>query len=428
MKRIILAGVTLAGALFFLACGGGHSADDGHGHGASGEQEEEGHEEGAATIAVLNAEQLKAVGIQIGEIERRKINASITVVGRLEVPNFSKANATSLYGGVIQRLLVQVGSTVKKGQVIARIADPKFVQLQEEYLTLESRITFASQEQKRQQELNAGNAGALRNLQNAEAELNALQTRQASLKQQLGLMGLDPATLNKGNLQSSLPVKSPVGGTVSNVFAKVGSYVDVSSPVAEIVNNADIHVDLNVFEKDLPSIRVGQVVSFSLTNNPGRTYDAEVFSIGASFEGDGKSVPVHCTIKGDKTGLIDGMGINGQISHEDAEAPAVPNEAIVEADGKYYIFVVTDKEPEEGHEHGSEGDDGGGHSEGDGHEHGAEEEGSMNFEKIEVAKGESSLGYTAVTPVTELAAGTQIVTKGAFFINAKMSNTGGHSH
>ncbi len=413
MKRIILAGVALAGLLFFLACGGGHSADDGYGYGASGEHGEEDHEEGGATIAVLNAEQLKAVGVQIGAIERRKIDASITVVGRLEVPNFSKANATSLYGGGVQRLLVQVGSVVKKGQVIATIADPKFVQLQEEYLTLESRITFASQEQKRQQELNAGNAGALRNLQNAEAELNALQTRRASLKQQLQLMGLDPAGLNKGNLQASLPVKSPIEGTVSNVFAKVGSYVDVSSPVAEIVNNADIHADLNVFEKDLPSIRAGQTVNFSLTNNPGRLYEAEVFSIGAAFEGEGKSVPVHCTIKGDKTGLIDGMDINGQIRHKDVETLAVPNDAIVEADGNYYIFVVTDKEPEE---------------DGNVRSHGDEEEGSINFERIAVAKGETSLGYTAITPVTELPAGTKIAVKGAFFINAKLSNTDGHNH
>ncbi|HWK55764.1 MAG TPA: efflux RND transporter periplasmic adaptor subunit [Parapedobacter sp.] len=433
MKRNILAGLILAGVLIFIACGGGHSPDDGHGHGESGAPAEEGHGEGAATVAVLSREQLNAVGVQLGEVERRKLNASFAVVGRLEVPNLSKANATSLYGGAVQRLLVQVGSAVRKGQVIATIADPEFLRLQEEYLTLESRITFASLEMKRQQELNAGNAGTLRNLQNAEAELNALQTRQASLKQQLQLMGLEPANLNRGNLQSSLPVKSPIGGTVSNVFAKVGSYVDVSSPVAEIVDNGNIHVDLNVFEKDLPSVRVGQKVNFALTNNPGRMYEAEVFSIGAAFEGDGKSVPVHCSIKGDKTGLIDGMGINGQISHEGVESPAVPNDAIVDAEGKYYIFVVTDKEPEEeGHSHGAGGAEGGdeshSHSEEDGHEHGAAEDGSMNFEKIEVAKGETSLGYTSITPVTELPAGSKIAIKGAFFINAKMSNTGGHSH
>lgn len=433
MRRKILAGVTFAGILFSLACGGGHSTDDGHGHGASEEQGEEGHEEGTATIAVLNAEQLNAVGVQVGEIERRKLSASITVVGRLEVPNFSKANATSLYGGAIQRLLVQVGSTVRKGQVIATIADPEFLRLQEEYLTLESRITFASQEQRRQQELNAGNAGALRNLQNAEAEVNTLQTRRASLRKQLQLMGLDPQNLNPDNLQSSLSVKSPIDGTVSHVFAKVGTYVDVSSPVAEIVDNGDIHADLSVFEKDLPSVRVGQTVNFSLTNNPGRMYEAEVFSIGAAFEGDGKSVPVHCTIKGDKTGLIDGMGINGLISHDDQEVLAVPDDAIVDSEGKYYIFAVTDKEPEEeGHAHSEGGAEGGegehSHGEENGHDHGAEEEGSMNFEKIAVAKGETSLGYTAITPVTELPDGVKIVIKGAFFINAKMNNTGGHSH
>jgi len=278
--------------------------------------------------------------------------------------------------------------------------------VQEEYLTLESRITLAAQEMKRQRELNAGNAGTLRNLQNAEADLSALQTRKASLKQQLGLMGIDPGTLTKGNLRSALTVKSPISGIVSNVFAKVGSYVDVSSPVAEIVDNNDIHADLNVYEKDLPSIQIGQSVSFSLANSPGRVYEAEVFSIGAAFEGDGKSVPIHCVIKGDKTGLIDGMSIYAQISHEDTAGPAVPSEAIVAADGKDYIFVVTD---EDGHPHS-------------GAEH------TVNFKKIEIAKGESSMGYTAITPVTELPVGTQVAVKGTFFIHAKLSDTGGHEH
>ena len=398
MKRIILTGIVVIGSLFFVGCGPDRS-------GSEGEEHDE-HEHGAETIAALNEAQLQAVGIQIGTIELKKLNASMTLVGRLEVPNDSKANITSLYGGVVQRLNVQVGSAVKKGQVVATIVDPTFIQLQEEYLTLESRITFAEQEMKRQRELNAGNAGTLRNLQQAEADLNALQTRQASLHQQLRLMGIDPVTLTKGNLQSSLRVTSPISGIVSSVFTKVGSYVDVSSPVAEVVNNNDIHADLNVYEKDLPSVQIGQSVSFSLANSPGRVYEAEVFSVGAAFEGDGKSVPVHCVIKGDKTGLIDGMAINAQISHEDAEGPAVPNEAIVAADGKDFIFVVTEED---------------GHTQSDA-------EPTVNFEKIEIAKGESSMGYTAITPVTELPVGTKVAVKGAFFIHAKLSGTGGHDH
>lgn len=417
MKRFISVGIGLIGLMVFLACGGGHTADDGQTP-TNGEESHE--EESESTQTVLNAEQIKSIGVLLGEIENKKLTTSIVAVGSLEVPNFNRASATSLYGGVVQRLFVQVGTSVKKGQVIATIADPKFVQLQEEYLTLDSRITFAGQELTRQTELNQGNAGALKNLQNAKAELEALQTRRASLQQQLKLMGINPASLTIQNLQSSLPVKSPVGGTVSDVFAKVGSYVDVSSPVAEIVDNDAVHLDLYIFEKDLPSIRVGQAVNFSLTNNPGRLYEAAVFSIGASFQGEGKSVVVHCTIKGDKTGLIDGMGINGTISLDNVTAEAVPNEAIVEAEGKYYILVVAGRGGEEEHAHEGEESE-------DGHSHEAEA-GSLNFEKIEVAKGESSMGYTAITPVKELPAGTKIAVKGAFFIHAKMSNTGGHHH
>ena len=53
---------------------------------------------------------------------------------------------------------------------------------------------------------------------------------------------------------------------------------------------------------------------------------------------------------------------------------------------------------------------------------------SKNFEKVEVLKGVSDMGYTAVTFVNEIPANAKIVTKGAFFVNAKLSNAGGHEH
>ena len=147
----------------------------------------------------------------------------------------------------------------------ATIANPQFIQLQEEYLTTASEIIFAEQELARQKELNEGNAGAKKNLQSTTAELSSLQTRRASLQQQIQLMGINPNSLSNENLKSILGVTSPIGGTVSNVFAKIGSYVDVSSPVAEIVDNGSLHLDLNVFEKDLPMLKVGQVIHFTLT-------------------------------------------------------------------------------------------------------------------------------------------------------------------
>jgi RND family efflux transporter MFP subunit len=428
--RILFFAVTV---ITLNSCGGKQTEGEGSKPGKEAEKpaaaKEEGHgEEGSSTIASLTPEQIKSVGITVGTIELKNLTATIKANGALRVPNINKANATSLYGGVVKTLRVQLGDYVRKGQVIATIENPQFVQLQEEYLTIGSRITLAEQELQRQRELNAGNAGALKNLQNATSELNALKARKASLYKQVQLMGINPTSISAATLTSALSVTSPVSGTVSAEFAKIGSYVDVSSPVVEIVDNGLIHLDLQVFERDLPFIKVGQLVNFTVTNNPQITYTAKVFNIGSSFENESKTIAVHCTVTGNKAGLIDGMNITGMVSVDKAMTPTVPNEAIVEADGKFYIFIHTDKQPEAEGEGQGKTD---AHKEGEEHDHFAENKGhsaNMNFEKIEVAKGVSELGYTAITPVGQLPKNVKVVTKGAFFINAKLSNAGGHEH
>ncbi len=90
-------------------------------------------------------------------------------------------------------------------------------------------------------------------------------------------------------------------------------------------------------------MRIGQIVHFKLTNNPETEYDAKVYSIGSSFENESKTIAVHCTVIGNKTGLIDGMNITGVVSLDHSTTPAIPTEAIVEADGKFYVFIQTDK-------------------------------------------------------------------------------------
>jgi len=414
-----IAFVSLLNVLFLISgCGN----KDNHSHHEEKPEKavtsnEANHEEKTPTIATLTQKQIKAVGIQFGKVESKELTATIKANGMLRVPNNNKGNATSLYGGVIKTLNVQIGDHIKKGQVIATIENPQFILLQEEYLTIGNKIIFAEQEVQRQKQLNEGNAGALKNLQNAQAELNTLLTRKASLQQQIQLMGINPNLASNSNLKSALVVSSPLNGTISNLFAKIGSYVDVASPVAEIVDNSSLHLDLQVFEKDLPLMKIGQIIHFTLTNNPTNEYDAEIFSIGSSFENDSKTISVHASVTGNKAGLIDGMNITGMVSLNNVTTPAVPNEAIVNAEGKDYIFVVTNKKPSAHHEEENEE-----------HKHEEEPKDNVNFEKIEVVKGVSNMGYTAITLVQEIPSNAQIVTKGAFFINAKLSNTGEHEH
>ncbi len=384
------------------------------------EEKEAEHEEAPQTIATLTEEQMKAVGVKLGTIEVKELTAMIKANGILNVPNSNMASVASMFGGVIQTLPIQEGSYVKKGQVIATISNPEFILTQEQYLTVLSRITYAEQEFRRQKELFDNDAGAKKNLQNSSAELKTLRSQKASLSRQLQMMGINPSKVSNANLKNGMVITAPISGTVSKIIAQIGSYVDVSSPVAEIIDNSSIHLDLQVFEKDLPKMKVGQVIQFELTNNPGNSYEAVVYSIGSSFENESKTIAVHSKVRGNKSGLINGMNITGAVSLSNSSTPAVPNDAIVEADGKFYIFVKTNKKVEEHTDEESK----------DPNEKNKEHknETSINFEKIEVVKGSSNMGYTAITTVNEVDPNAQIVVKGSFFVNAKLSNSGDHGH
>ena len=436
MKIYSIAGYVLAfglltSLLVFNACSGVNTS----GEKQSAAQEEEGHNEHEnSTTVSLTDEQMKAIGLQLGSVEQKNLTSTLKANGYLLVPNHKKASATSLYGGVIKTLLVQPGSVVKAGQTVATIANPQIIPMQEEYLTLASRITLAELEYKRQQELNSGNAGALKNLQQVEAELNSLRVRRASLRQQLQLMGIVPEKLTNDNLVTNLAVRSPLSGTVSTVMVQIGSYLDVNTPVAEIVDNGQLHLDLFVYEQDLPRLRNKQIIHFTLTNNPGKEYDAVIYSIGNAFEKDTKTIPVHAQVQGNKTGLIEGMNITAIVSLGNATVPAVPVDAIVTHEGQDFIFIQTDAHREE--QHHAEPAAGHKHAEGEPHDHKEKEDDGdghtdegLVFEKIPVRRGTTDVGYTEITALTTLPAGAKVVVKGAFFLLAKMNNKGeGHAH
>jgi len=427
MKNIIF--ITALATFMLLSSCHSHSEKDGHSHG----EETAHHDEHENTnTATLTAEQIKSIKIELGGIEKKQLTASLKANGILKVPNHNKANATALSGGVIKSILVQTGNTVSKGQVIATIANNSFITLQEEYLSVSSKAELAQLEFDRQKELQQGNATALKNLQSAEAELKTLKARKASLQKQLELIGINATTLSSDNIQSAVSITSPISGAISNVMVNIGTYVDANNSIAEIVDNSQLHLDLYVYEKDLHKLKVGQTIHFTLTNNPGKEYDADVFAISNTFEPSTKAVAVHAMVKGNKQGLIDGMSITALVSLENATVDAVPTNAIVNHEGQDYIFIVTDAHKEE--EHHTEKETAEHKHDEHGHQHNEKEEPEQKeekttFEKIPIRKGTTDVGYSEITLLKDIPANSKVVVNGAFFILAKMNNKGeAHAH
>jgi len=113
-------------------------------------------------------------------------------------------------------------------------------------------------------------------------------------------MGISVANVSAGNIITTLSITAPISGTVSTISAQIGSPVDQSTPIAEIVNNSQLHLDLFVYEKDLPMLHANQIIHFTLTNNPGKEYDAKIYSIGTAFVNEKKTIPFHGVVLGVK--------------------------------------------------------------------------------------------------------------------------------
>ncbi len=422
MKKLFIIPVMLTAVFLLPACGGkkgGEAKTEEHGA-------EEGHSDEHANenTATLTDEQMKTIGVELGVIEQKELTNSIKASGTLTVPNQNKAFVTPLYSGVVRSLHVQPGSMVRQGQVIATIVNPDLIQMQQQLQQVNAQIKLAEIEVKRQQELVEGNAAPLKRLQQVQTELATLRTQRTGLQKQLGAVGASQ------NYSSSVAVTAPISGVISKVMAQLGSNVDAVSPIAEIVNNTQLHLDLFVYEKDLPKLKPDQKIHFTLTNNPGKEYDAEIFSIGAAFESGSKTIPVHAKVSGDKTGLIDGMSITALVSLDKSTVPAIPTDAVVSYQGQDYIFIVTDEHAED--EHVAGGKDTVRKQAADPHAHkeegGHKEDAGVVFEKIPVVKGTTDVGYTEITLLKEIPAGSKVVVKGAFFVLAKMTNAGEGEH
>ncbi|MBC8048297.1 MAG: efflux RND transporter periplasmic adaptor subunit, partial [Fimbriimonadaceae bacterium] len=444
-------------SMFLTACGKMKQTGEEHGH-EEEQSDEHGRHEGL--LAILTPAQYKKLNIQLGDIEQRNLTGTIKTTGFLKVPPQNKADITSLIGGTVQNILVQEGDYVRKGETLITIANPEFIKMQESYITAQSELLYAESDLNRQKQLSENNVSAKKALQQAQTNYDVLQSKINSLKKQFVLINMNSNVITADNMQSVISITSPINGNVGHIDINLGSAVSSGNIIMEVIDNSKIHIDAFVFEQDLPKIKIGQKINFTLTNLQGKSYEAKIFGLGSSFEDASKTIPVHAEITGDKTGLIEGMSITAFIEIENIYSSVVPSQAIVSEGGKDYVFIWaldhqaelnmetehTDHEEEDGHEHAEEKehehDDESVHEHAEGDEtHEAEEKTHSTenyipketdkwvFEKMPVKKGITQGGYTEIIPLGDYMEGEKIVFSGAFYLLSSLSNEGeAHAH
>ena len=238
----------------------------------------------------------------------------VRVTGTLALDPQNRAEVSPIASGVVRRITTREGIRVRRGQVVAYIENTQIVELQRQYLTAVNELSAAKTELARQHTLMKQEAGVLKTLQQAESAYAIANAQVVGIGRQLSQLGVNPSSISAGKLTTLIPVTSPISGIVGKVKISMGSFVDISTSLMTVVNNVNLHCDLKVFEKDLPKVRIGQMVNLTLTNAPEVTFRAKIYDINSAFDNDSKSVTVHARIiDHPATKLLPDMFINGVI-------------------------------------------------------------------------------------------------------------------
>jgi cobalt-zinc-cadmium efflux system membrane fusion protein len=363
----------------------------------------------------LLQKQMDVMNIHMGKFQFLNLSTTVKSNGKLQLPPQNKASVSALVGGRVKSIDVLEGDFVKKGQVLARLEHPDFIEMQEQYMTIKSQLAFSQQDFERQKALNADSISSLKSFQKAESEYNSLRAKFGALEAKMQLFGVDIASLEAGNYTSVMRIRTPINGYVRSTKINMGMSVLADQSLFEIVDNDHIHIDLNVYEKDMLKIKKGQKVIFAISNNRDSVFEGNVFALGRAFEEEPKAMVVHAEIDNHDGNLLSGMYVDARIVINNDKVKSLPNDAIVSDGGLHYIFVLKPvNNAHHSHDHDTE------------HNHHSDE---FVFRKIEVNTGASDIGFTEVVPAYDLPENAEIVTSGAFYLLAEMKKgEGGHGH
>ncbi|WP_337965284.1 efflux RND transporter periplasmic adaptor subunit [uncultured Flavobacterium sp.] len=372
--------------------------------------EEAPEEEKSQTEVALNESQYKTVGIETGIVENRNLNKIIKANGYTTVPPQNSAEVSTLIGGTVKDIFVLEGTFVNKGKVLATIQNLEVIEMQEDYHSATANIEYLQLEYNRQKTLSDENVNPRKVFQEVKSKLAAERARAQAAKNKLDALNVS----TKGST-SLVPIVAPISGYVGNIKIAKGAFAQSGVTLFEVVDNTQMHLDLNVYEKDLGSISVGQVIDFVLTNQSNKSIKGKIFGINKSFSNESKTVAVHAKIDpADAKGLIPGMYVSANINITNTTVPALPKDAVVRNADKYFVFVQ-EEDHEEKHEEKAA-------------EKGTVHEKEIHFKAIEVIPGTTDLGFTEVKFVDKIEPDAKIVTKGAFYLLSALKGGGEHEH
>lgn len=336
---------------------------------------------------VLTNTQFNSSEMALGKLELREFHEIVKANGMFDVPPENRATISTYFGGTVDNLVLLPGEHVKKGQSLFTLENPDYVELQQEFLEAQGQITFLKSDYDRQKNLVQGNVTSQKNYLKAESDYNVMSVKIEALSKKLSLMGIDPTTLSVQNIRTTITVNSPIEGFVTEVNITRGAFLNPSQTALTIIDTDHLHLELRIFEKDLPNVAVGQAIEFKLQAGNTKEYKASIHLVNKIVDLESRTIDIHGHLLDEKLAskFNPGMYVEADILTSSVSKIALTQDALVEVDNEYYVLVLSNSSNE-----------------------------GYTFVKKKVKIGASNTGFVEILNAQDFKEGSEFLVKGAF--------------
>ncbi len=273
---------------------------------------------------LIDDEKRRRIGLKLGKVARRSMVTPIRAVGEVEYDESKLHDVSLRMSGWVQRLFAdKTGARVRKGQVLFTLYSPELFAAQLEYLN------------------------ALQIGKDAPAASQTLRATSQSLAQSAGqrlrLLGMPEAQITelakRGKAWENVPILAPASGYITEKNVVEGAQVEAGAQVYRIADLDQVWIEAQVYESDLPYVKVGQQVDITLPYVPGRSYQGKVDYIYPSLEDRTRTAKVRVVLANPELELRPQMYANLSFQADLGERLVVPESAVLYTGPRRIVFV-----------------------------------------------------------------------------------------
>lgn len=273
----------------------------------------------------------------------RTLSRKVQVVGSVAYDQDHYAIVGPLVPGRVVDLRASLGSQVRAGQVLAEVESPAVSQARATYLTARAHATAAAANLRRENELAEQRISSAREREVAQAQAAQDDAALRAAEQGLRSLGLSPQDVSGEQSPGRITLVSPIAGTVVKRNVSLGEAVEHGTDAFVIANLAQLWVLLDIYEKDLQHVHVGQRVQLRTESLPGRVLEGQVSYMDMRVDTDTRTAYVRVVFDNREGLLRPGQFVSASLINEKS-APAaavltVPRAAVQSVLGHRSVFV-----------------------------------------------------------------------------------------